>query len=698
MQRIYLKDISYSVDNLPSEPTLLAELLDLCHDDSASVEKFATTLKKDSSLTAKILQIANSPAYRQKNKITDIRRMLIILGMTNIKNIVTTCAIQQFFADFSQEVKSHVRFIWLRSLVCANLAEKIAKRVGYEKPEEAFLAGLLHQIGMLLLLLNCEETYLPILDRYYSETGNFLSLEQEQLQVDHCELGSALIESWNLDSFIADAIQFQHAPAEELLSAPVLLKVLAVASPLSSKNNARDNHHNLERAGLILGMTEDIILDCHALAVGKSQQMISALGFNEQFYIEENEEKIFDTVQHENSRMKLAKKVRNIALSNTIGKSEKTEPIEFTKDIRINFTTLFNLNQLFFFKANKNQTTLSAINDLKINQLDEISFESGDKNSLLIKAFDEKKNIISLTEKCSIADQQIIRLLNAEGAYFIPVYYEKTGIGVLAIGTTGEEWQSLKKKVPLLKLLSQEIARKYFTLAQESSQSPGMPLIDFKKVAHEVSNPLTIINNYLYMLGKKIDGDHPAQEEIKFIGEEIERVGHILLREKDPESPIRTKYQLVNINKLLTELDTLFRDSLYKSKQIESTLLLDKQIPNLYCSKDKLKQIFINIIKNSVEAMLENNSIRISTRDNIYQNNQQYIEISIQDSGPGIDPEILKNLFKPVTSTKKGHSGLGLSIVDTLVEEISGNITCYSSQNQGTEFKILIPRKQEERD
>ncbi len=698
MQRIYLKNLSYSVDNLPSEPTLLAELLDLCHDDNASVEMFASALKKDSSLTAKILQVANSPAYRQKNKITDLRRTLIVLGMTNIKNIVTTCAIQQFFTDFSQGLKRHVRFIWLRSLVCANLTERIAKLVGYDKPEEAFLAGLLHQVGMLLLLLNREEVYLPVLDRYYNETEKFLSLEQEQLQVDHCELGSALVESWNLDSFIADAIQFQHSPADELLSAPVLLKILAVASPLSSKNNARDNHNNLERASQLLGIAEDTILDSHTLAVEKSQQMISTLGFNDRFYKEENEEKIFAKVQHENSSMKLAKKVKNIALSHTIGKSEKTELVEFTKEVRINFTTLFNQNQLFFFQVNKNQTTLSAINDLEINQLDEISFEIGDRNSLLTKAFTEKKSIISLAEKCSIADKQVIRLLNAEGAYFIPVYYEKTGIGVLAIGTTDEEWPNLKNKVSLLKLLSQEIARKYFTLGREGSQSSGMPLIDFKKVAHEVSNPLTIINNYLYMLGKKIDSDHPAQEEIKFIGEEIERVGHILLREKDPKSPIRTKYQLVNINKLLTELDTLFRDSLYKTKQIESTLLLDKQIPNLYCSKDKLKQIFINIIKNSVEAMAENNPIRISTRDNIYQNNQQYIEISIQDSGPGIDPEILKNLFNPVTSTKEGHSGLGLSIVNTLVEEISGNITCYSSQNQGTEFKILIPRKQEERD
>ncbi len=696
MQRIYLKDKSYSVENLPSEPSLLVELLDLCHNDSANFEMFSSAIRKDVGLTAKIFQVANSPAYRQWNKITDIRRMLIVLGMTNIRNIVTTCAIQQFFANFTKDFNRHVQFIWLRGLVCANLAERIAKLIGYEKPGEAFLAGLLHQVGMLLLLLNHEKSYLPILDRYYSETENFLTLEQERFQVDHCELGTALIESWELDSFIADAIQFQHAPTEELLSSPVLLKIVAVASSLSSKNGVQNDHQNLERARLLFGMTGDTILDCLTLAMDKSKQMISDLGFSGRFYMEENQEEAFNDVQHEESKEKLAEKVKNIALSNTIGQSDKVELVEFTKEIRINFTTLFNQDQLFFFKIDENQTTLSAINDLEINQLDEISFKTGDKNSLLSKAFDENKSVISLTEKCSIADKQVIRLLNTEAAYFIPVYYEATGIGVLVIGTTREEWPTLQGKVPLLKLLSQEMAKRYFSLTRDGSHTANMTLIDFRKVAHEVSNPLTIINNYLYMLGKKIDGDHPAQEEIKFIGEEIERVGHILLHAKDPQAPTKTKYKQVNVNQLLTELDTLFRNSLYKTKKIESILLLDKQIPTLYCPKDKLKQILINIVKNSVEAIAEDNTIKITTRDNIYQNGQQYIEISIQDNGPGIDSEILKNLFKPVISTKEGHSGLGLSIVNTLVQEISGNITCYSSENQGTEFKILIPRKLEE--
>ncbi len=692
MQCIYLKNKSYSVENLPSEPSLLVELLDLCHTDNANFEMFSTAIKKDVSLTAKILQVANSPAYRQWNKITDIRRMLIVLGMTNVKNIVTTCAIQQFFANFTTEFNKHVQLIWLRALNCANLSERIAKLVGYAKPGEAFLAGLLHQVGMLLLLLNRESDYIPLLDHYYSDTEGFRGQELETLGVEHCELGAALVQSWKLDSFLADAIQFQHAPADELFSSPTLLKILAVASPLSSKNSARENSVFREKAGLLFDLTEDIILDCLTVATEKSGKMITDLGFSGRFYLEEDEIDALDGAKSENDKKKLAEKVQNIAISNSIGKSEKVELLEFTKEIRTNVNAIFNISQLFFFKIDDDQTTLTAINDLEINQLSEIEFKTNDQNSLLVKAFAEKAGIVSSEGHCSIADQQVIRLLDAEVAYFLPVHHQGTGLGVLTLGTSAQEWPQLKSRSALLKLIIAEFARKYFSQHRGSSQSTGMPLVDFKKVAHEVSNPLTIINNYLYMLGKKIDSDHSAQEELAFISEEIERVGSILLRAKDPDAPTKSKNKTVDINKLLSELDTLFQSSLYKTHQIQSTLYLDKQIPILSCPKDKLKQIFINIIKNGAEAMQNGGTMTITSRDNFYQNGKQYVEITIQDNGPGIDAEILKNLFKPVVSTKEGHSGLGLSIVNTLVQELSGNISCYSNQNQGTEFKLLIPR------
>jgi nitrogen-specific signal transduction histidine kinase len=504
-------------------------------------------------------------------------------------------------------------------------------------------------------------------------------------------LGAALVESWKLDSFIADAILFQHAPADELQSSPILLKILAVASPLSSKGSARENTTFLEKAGKLFDLTEDTILSCLDQSIEKSTRMITDLGFSGRFYSADDAE-LFEEEQHNQNQQQLANAIQNIALGTTIGRSHKTEIIDFTKEIRASFSTLFNLDKILFFTVDEQQTTLYPVNDLEQSQLDEIELTLTDNNSLLVKTFHTKSAFNSLDEKCSVADKQTIRLLEAEVVYILPIVHDNTALGVLVLGVREREWPELQKKTDLLNFLSGEIADKYFSLHQKAIQPAGMSNADFRKIAHEISNPLTIINNYLYMLGKKIDAEHSAQEEIKFISEEIERVGSILLRAKDPAAPTKNKHRQVNINKLLNELDTLFCGSLYKIHQVKSTLLLDKQVPTLNCPKDKLKQILINIIKNGVEAMVDGGQMTISTRDNVYQNNQQFVEISLQDDGPGIDAKILKNLFQPVTSTKEGHSGLGLTIVNTLVQELSGHISCYSRQGEGTEFKILIPR------
>ncbi len=693
MQHIYLKDKNYSIENLPSEPSLLVELLDLCRDESANFEMFSAAIKKDVALSAKILQVANSPAYRQWNKLVDIRRILITLGMINVRNIVTTCAIQQFFAGFTKDFSRHAQFIWLRALVCANLSERIAELIGYKKTGEVFLAGLLHQVGMLLLLLNHEKEYLPLLDHYPENSDNFCKLEQQVLQVDHCELGAALIESWKLNSFIADAILFQHAPAAELQSSPPLLKILAVASPLSSKANARENRATLEKAGLLFDLTEETILDCLDKAIEKSTRMITDLGFSGRFY-SVMDETGFEEEQHQQSQQQLSSAIQNIALGATVTHTPDTDLTDFTKGLRTSFNTLFNLDKFLFFTTDEQNTLLSPVNDLEHPQLDEIELDLADTGSLLVKSFGERKPLCSCENRCSIADRKILRLLESESIYVLPVVHDHTALAVLVLGITKQDWPEWQQKSPLLDILSRDIGAKYCTLRRRTGQAAGMSNIDFRKVAHEISNPLTIINNYLYMLGKKIDAEHSAQEEIAFISEEIERVGNILLRAKDPQAPEKNKYKQVDVNTLLSELDTLFHNSLYKTHHVESQLILDQQIPLLRCPQDKLKQIFINIIKNGVEAMDDDGgTITITTRDKVYQNNRQFVEVSLRDNGPGIDDEVLKNLFQPVTSTKEGHSGLGLTIVNSLIEELSGTISCYTRHGEGTEFKVFIPRQ-----
>lgn len=688
MQRIYLKDRSFSIESLPSEISLLVELMNLCNNDEATFEMFSSAIKRDSVLTAKFLKIANSPLYRQWNEINDLKRMLIVLGLKNVKRIIITSSVQQFFNQLAQQIDLNIHQLWLRSLVCAHLAEKIAQQTGYRKTEEAYLAGLLHQIGILLLLVNDADNYPAILEQY-DTTDDFRSLEQDLYGIDHCEVGAALIESWELDSLIADAVLFQCAADNELAASPALLKIISVSQALSSRFDCDIEEQDIEKAKTLLQLSQDSTLECLSSALDESRKVLTELGFANNVGFAEANKGIQGEKHRQQKAAELSDRIKNITLSYCFLNGANENSASFIKEIQINFDLLFNLKQLVFLY--RDGEMLAPLNDLQLNKLDEITFPLSDPNSSIVECFNSRKDHNSLAGKCSIADNQIIRVMGAECAYFLPVFSAEENLGVLTVGMAKSELAAFDEKLPLVRLLVTEIGKKYFAIRQAEAPDDSISLTDFNKIVHEVKNPLTIINNYLYILGKKLDENHPAKMEIDFIKEEMSRVSKILSSARNRDQYVGGTEQ-VDINNLLDELNIFFSNSLFSEKNIHTSLHLDGHIPPLQCPADTLKQIFVNIIKNAVEALPPSGNIEITTRDNCFQNGNQFVEISIKDNGPGIVDDVLRNLFKPVSSTKKGHSGLGLSIVGDLINEISGSVSCYSNQDTGTEFKILLPR------
>jgi signal transduction histidine kinase len=108
---------------------------------------------------------------------------------------------------------------------------------------------------------------------------------------------------------------------------------------------------------------------------------------------------------------------------------------------------------------------------------------------------------------------------------------------------------------------------------------------------------------------------------------------------------------------------------------------------------DLLKQILVNLVKNSIEALEGGGRIEIANRGHVNRDRKLYVELVVADTGPGLSPDVLANLFSKVESKKEGkHHGLGLSIVHDLVRKLNGLITCRSGKD-GTSFEILLPAR-----
>jgi len=248
-----------------------------------------------------------------------------------------------------------------------------------------------------------------------------------------------------------------------------------------------------------------------------------------------------------------------------------------------------------------------------------------------------------------------------------------------------------------LKLFSDQLSQYYIQIKQDSQNKSDLEntiesgfLMKAKEIVHETNNPLSVINNYLQILGNKFSQDESIKNDLHIIQNEIERVGNIILRCTDNKQHTVENSTQTDVNETINQLIHIYKLSLFVTHKTNCILSLHDELPILHTNTNYLKQIISNLIKNAVEAMNDSASIHI-TSNKINVNGKNFISIAIQDTGSGIPDDILSNLYKPVQTTKDNtHSGLGLSIVKNMLDKIQGTITCDTSK-QGTKFTLLLP-------
>ncbi|MCK5849921.1 MAG: PAS domain S-box protein [Kiritimatiellae bacterium] len=229
-------------------------------------------------------------------------------------------------------------------------------------------------------------------------------------------------------------------------------------------------------------------------------------------------------------------------------------------------------------------------------------------------------------------------------------------------------------------------------------------------VAHEIGNPLNALNIHLQLLDREIK-DLPTPESKPFIpndkqtetdndwqdrvqslnelieiaGNEVSRLDLIItqfLRAIRPSSP---SLALSRIETIIKETLSLLKQEV-QNRNIDIELDCSKTVPKIPVDRDQIKQAFFNIIRNSFQAMPDGGSLKISL-----SSNDQYLVISFQDNGEGIRPEDFGHIFEPYHTTKTSGSGLGLMIVQRIIQDHGGQIEVVSDPGIGTSFTIQLP-------
>jgi PAS domain S-box-containing protein len=205
-------------------------------------------------------------------------------------------------------------------------------------------------------------------------------------------------------------------------------------------------------------------------------------------------------------------------------------------------------------------------------------------------------------------------------------------------------------------------------------------------VAHEIRNPLTSIRGYAEFL--QLDEKDPERLEfLDIILEEIERVNSIVEEFMVLAKPKAAILEEKNIVPIIKDVLALLEFEARK-KHVQLHFESCNEIIQVECDEDRLKQVFLNLVKNGIEAMPNGGDLRVVT--NI---KKDLVEISFQDTGIGIPEEKLKKIGEPFYTTKENGNGLGLMVSFKIIESHNGNVYIESEVNKGTTFNIVLPAR-----
>jgi two-component system sensor kinase FixL len=211
-------------------------------------------------------------------------------------------------------------------------------------------------------------------------------------------------------------------------------------------------------------------------------------------------------------------------------------------------------------------------------------------------------------------------------------------------------------------------------------------------LAHELNQPLTAVASYLKGCGRLLDSNRsdnlPAvRDAIDRAAEQALRAGQIIRRLREFVARGESERQAEHLGKLIEEASALALIGV-KETGVHTSLEFDGQIEFVFADKVQVQQVLLNLIRNAVEAMQESpvRRLLISTR----KFDDEMVEVSVADTGPGLAPEVAGELFKPFVTTKRQGMGVGLSISRTIIEAHGGRIWAEANPDGGTAFRLTL--------
>lgn len=218
MRRLSLSELVGKVEEIPVFPKTITQIMDVLEDDKSDAKDLEREIMKDQGLTAKILKLANSAYYGVSRNIKSVSEATVLLGFQAIRSMVLATTVGKVLVKELPGYALGEAELWHQSQICAITARVIAKKIKFRKPDQVYTAGLLRDIGKVILDHYMKEQYILIVETVSDNTKSFIEVEEELLGYNHAEVGAKIGEKWLLPEELIEAIRYHHTPEKATIN------------------------------------------------------------------------------------------------------------------------------------------------------------------------------------------------------------------------------------------------------------------------------------------------------------------------------------------------------------------------------------------------------------------------------------------------------------------------------------------------
>ena len=239
-----LEQVLGSISDIPTLPAILAKLTQLIADPATTASDISDVLSRDPGLSAKVLRIVNSAYFGFPRRIATITHAIVILGFTQMRNLALSAFVVDNFGS-GGESGFDLLASWRHSIGTAFGASQIARRLDARLEEDAFVCGLLHDLGKCVMAQKAPDDMDRVVEAVKKDNLLFIEAERRTLEYDHAMLGAAIIERWNLPEVMVNVIRHHHDPSpvgerDRMLAAMVnVANVMSRSLLMGSSGDAR---------------------------------------------------------------------------------------------------------------------------------------------------------------------------------------------------------------------------------------------------------------------------------------------------------------------------------------------------------------------------------------------------------------------------------------------------------------------------